>query len=97
MKGEHTCAVGETDTFAFFAPVAVITPAVAFVGMAIPGPTFELVEKDVVQAAKLGFSNRKLVVVAPALNDRIEGVNKRGLCRAAMLANQITQAVAVTL
>ncbi|MBN2390170.1 MAG: hypothetical protein JXR84_05585 [Anaerolineae bacterium] len=97
MEGKDTCPVGEADAFPFLAPVAVVAPAVASMGMPISGPALQLVKKNVVQAVKLSFGNRKLVVIAPALNDRVENADEGGLCRASMLANQVTQAVAVAL
>ena len=95
MKGKDTYAVGEAEAFPFFAPVAVITPAVAFVGMAIPGPTLELVKEHVFEAMKGGFGRGELVVVAPALDDGVEDADERGLGNAPVLADEVAEAVTV--
>ena len=86
MGGEHACAVREADAFPFVAPVALVAPLAVFAGVAEPGPASELVKEGVVHALELSFGHRELVVVTPALDDRVEGVDEGGLRCPSMLA-----------
>jgi hypothetical protein len=65
--------------------------------VAVSGPAGELVVEGVVQDLEIALGDAVLVVVGPALDHRIEGVNETCLRRTAMMLDDVPQLVPLAL
>jgi len=97
VKAENAFTIAETHSPVHLTPVAVIAPLAALAWVAVSGPAGELVVEGVVQDLEVVFGDAVLVVVGPALDHRIEGVDETCLRRTAMVLDDVPQLVPVAL
>ena len=97
VEAQDALAVAETYSSIHLVPVAMIAPFPAPAGVAVSGPAYELVVEYVVDELEASLGDTVLVVVGPALDDRVEHVDWGCLWRTAMLANHLAHSVAVAL
>ena len=97
MKAENAFTIAEAHSPVHLAPVAVIAPLAALAWMAVSGPAGELVVEGVVQDLEIALGDAVLVVVGPALDHRIEGVDETCLRRTAMVLDDVPQLVPLAL
>ena len=69
---EVVCAVAKANFAEMFTPVAAITPAPPFTGVAEQGPAFEFVKKLFGYSFESTFGTTSPKVVGPAPDDGIE-------------------------
>jgi hypothetical protein len=97
VKAQDTLAITEAYSLVHLAPVAVIAPLAALAWVAVSGSAGELVVEGVVQDLEIALGDAVLVVVGPALDHRIEGVDETCLRRTAMLLDAVPQLVSMAL
>ena len=91
VKAENAFTIAEAHAPVHLAPVAVIAPLAALAWVAVSGPAGELVVEGVVQDLEIALGDAVLVVVGPALDHRIEGVDETCLRRTAMVLDDVPQ------
>jgi recombination protein RecA len=91
VKAENAFTIAEAHSPVHLAPVAVIAPLAALAWVAVSGPAGELVVEGVVQDLEIALGDAVLVVVGPALDHRIEGVDETCLRRTAMVLDDVPQ------
>jgi hypothetical protein len=90
-------SVTKVQAFPFALPVAFDAPPTGLAWVALSGPAGELVVEGVVQDLEIALGDAVLVVVGPALDHRIEGVDETCLRRTAMLLDAGPQLVSMAL